>query len=163
MQARVHSLHTKPRTAGEHGLPKPEVFESEVTELGFEADYNHYRQSKHAGTRDRAVLVLSLETMHTLASEGWPVSPGDLGENVTLEHFAYDRLVVGDRIAVGDELLLEITEACQPCKNLEVLPYVGKEKITAFMKTLLGRRGWYARVIRPGHARKGDRTHLASR
>src|SRR5690348_8220179 len=117
MRARIHSLHQKPRTEGERGFPKPAVDEARVTETGLEGDYNHYRQTKKAGTNDHAVLLLSTETLHALAAEGWPVAPGDLGENVTVEGFAYDALAPGDRVALGDEVVLEISEACDPCVN----------------------------------------------
>ena len=35
------------------------------------------------------------------------------------------------------------------------LPYVGQERGAAFVRTMLGRRGWFARVIRGGVLRVG--------
>ena len=163
MRARIHSLHVKAHKDGERGIPKPSVDDAQVTEAGVEGDYNVYRQAKKAGTKDYAVMLLSIETLHTLASEGWPVAPGDLGENVTLEGFAYDTLAVGDRVALGGDVVVEISEACQPCINLATLPYVGQAKIALFLKTLLGRRGWYARVIVEGRLQKDQDVRRVTR
>ena len=40
--------------------------------------------------------------------------------------------------------------------TLKHLPYIGNEKVKDFIKTLAGRRGWYAKVLKPGKIRKGD-------
>lgn len=49
-----------------------------------------------------------------------------------------------------------ITRPCDPCSNLYLLPYVGERRGPEFMKTMLQRRGWYARVLTPGRVRRGD-------
>ena len=51
---------------------------------------------------------------------------------------------------------LEISIICDPCSNLYTLPYVGAERGPAFIKTLMNRRGWYARVLTPGTIKSGD-------
>ena len=49
-----------------------------------------------------------------------------------------------------------VSRACDPCTNLYLLPYVGKSKGPQFLKVMLGRRGWYARVLEEGSVRAGD-------
>ena len=92
-------------------------------------------------------------------SEGWPVNPGDLGENITLTNIDYSLLKPGDRLNIG-EVSLEISLICDPCTNLNNLPYVGKDKSTSFIKTLMKRRGWYARVLKVGKVTAGDSVTL---
>jgi MOSC domain-containing protein YiiM len=53
-----------------------------------------------------------------------------------------------------------VTEACDPCDELYSLPYVGKEKGPAFVKTMMGRRGWYAKVLREGEIEPGNSAEL---
>ena len=53
------------------------------------------------------------------------------------------------------EVLLEVSEPCDPCTEVYVLPYVGKEKGPAFVRTLTGRRGWFARVLSSGEVVPG--------
>ena len=137
------------------GLPKSPVAEAEITSAGVVGDFNRYRHDRLADELDSAVLLIPKETIETLDREGWPVRPGDLGENLTTEGIAYDALAPGRRVQVGP-VLLEVTRACDPCTNLHQLPYVGPARGPAFVRTMVGRRGWYAKVLTPGRVRSGD-------
>lgn len=143
----VVGLSLKPRTGDEPGLPKRPVSELRVTEAGIAGDYNRYRTRTLKGDPDSAVLLMTDDVLGTLRAEGWPVGPGDLGENILLGGLGYAELGPGSRVAVGDALL-QVTRACDPCTELYGLPYVGSARGPAFVKTMLGRRGWYARVLR---------------
>ncbi|HTW55171.1 MAG TPA: MOSC domain-containing protein [Thermoplasmata archaeon] len=151
---RVVGLYVKPETAGERGLPKRSVGEIEFRESGVVGDFNRFRTEERHGDPAMAVLLISSELLAELRREGWPVRPGDLGENVTTEGIDYARLGHGRwRIGTAE---VEISKACDPCDTLRLLPYVGSEKLAGFLRTMLGRRGWYARVVTPGRARLGD-------
>jgi MOSC domain-containing protein YiiM len=152
----VRRLGAKRRVAGERGLPKPEIDSVELTPEGVVGDYNVYRTTEKAGDPAMAVLVVPLETIEALNRDGWPVRPGDLGENITTEGVPGEEFRPGQRFRVGSATL-EISKACEPCTNLYVLPYVGEARGPAFLKATVGRRGWYARVLRGGRAQRGDR------
>ena len=152
----VRRLGAKAKVAGEHGLPKPELLEARVTVRGVEGDYNLYRETSKAGDPAMALLLIPEETLEGLNREGWPVRPGDLGENITTSGIAYERLAPPRRLQIG-EAVVETTKPCEPCDNLYLLPYVGRERGPAFLKATLGRRGWFARVVREGNVRRGDR------
>jgi len=51
---------------------------------------------------------------------------------------------------------IQITKPCTLCKNLYALVSNDKEKGPAFIKTLVGRRGWYAKVLTEGSITTGD-------
>ena len=51
---------------------------------------------------------------------------------------------------------VQIARTCDPCRYLYTLPYVGNEKGPGFIKTMLGRRGWYAKVVQEGEVKKSD-------
>ncbi|MGI0070613.1 MAG: MOSC domain-containing protein [Thermoplasmata archaeon] len=157
----VYRLHRKPETPGERGLPKQPVAEARVTPEGLEGDHNVYRHDVAQDDPAMAVLIMPLEAIQQLNREGWPVRPGDLGENVTTVGVPYDWFVPGLRVRVG-EILLEVSKACTPCDNLYLLPYVGTERGPEFLKVMLDRRGWYARVVEGGRVRTGDRIEGAS-
>jgi MOSC domain-containing protein YiiM len=154
MSGYVIQLNTKPRTPGEHGLPKRAVERIGFTTDGLAEDYNHYRTTKLESNPDQAVLVLSEDVLTQLQEEGWPVRPGDLGENVTLGGISETALRPGVRLTLG-AVLLELTKACDPCTELYVLPYVGESRGPAFVRTLQARRGWYAKVLTPGVVEAG--------
>ncbi len=152
MTGRILQLSIKPETPGEFGLPKRAVSELRVTARGAEGDYNHYRTRTLGGDPDQAILVVTKEVLDRLRTEGWPVAPGDLGENITLAGVAESSLVPGTRLALGD-VHLEITKRCEPCTELHSLPYVGKARGAEFVKSMVDRRGWYARVLAEGALR----------
>jgi MOSC domain-containing protein YiiM len=80
------------------------------------------------------------------------VEPGHLGENITLDQVPESELRPGTRVRV-EEVLLEVTKPCDPCTELHSLPYVGAGRGPEFVRTLVNRRGWYARVLIPGVVR----------
>lgn len=145
----VERLSVKPQTPGEYGLPKRAVSDFEVTTRGAQGDYNNYREREMTGDLDQALLLMTREVLDALRGEGWPVEAGDLGENITVTGCPEASLAPGVRLRVG-EVELEISKACDPCKEVYTLPYVGETRGPAFVRTLVGRRGWYARVLRPG-------------
>jgi len=156
---RVIRLGVKPRTPGQRGLPKPAVPRVRVALAGVDGDYNVWRQEERAGDPDYALLLLPVETIEALNREGWPVRPGDLGENITSSGIPYDSFTPPARLRVGG-VVAEVSKACDPCDNLILLPYVGSARGPEFLRTLIGRRGWYARVVEPGEIRTGDAIQL---
>ncbi|MCI4348297.1 MAG: MOSC domain-containing protein [Thermoplasmata archaeon] len=152
---RVRSLHRKPETSGEHGLPKPSVAEIDIASGGVRQDFNRFRHEELHDRPDQAILLMAVEMIRALNAEGWPVQEGDLGENVTTEGIPYGEFHPGDCFRVG-AAVLEVSKACTPCTNLELLPYVGISKGPSFIKTMLDRRGWYASVIQEGRVQAGD-------
>ena len=149
VRARIVQLHRKPRDGNSRGLPKRPVPQLTITPDGVEGDFNRWRIEEAAGDPDQAVLLLSEEILIALRTEGWPVNAGDLGENLTVAGIALDAMEPGIRVRVG-EVILEVSKPCDPCRVLHSLPYVGAERGPAFVRTLKGRRGWFARVIRGG-------------
>ena len=155
MTTTIFQISIKPNTPGQVGLPKAPVETATISKSGVEGDYNRFREKKKKNDPNMAVMILSTDVINALNSEGWPVSPGDLGENITLTNIDYSTLKLGDRLNIG-EVTLEISLICDPCTNLNNLSYVGKDKSASFIKTLMKRRGWYARVLKAGEVTVGD-------
>ena len=158
-QARVVQLHLKPREGRAPGLPKRAVTQLTITPDGVEGDFNRWRTEKANGDPDQAVLLLSQEILVALREEGWPVQAGELGENLTLADLPPDALKPGVRVRLG-EVVLEVSKACDPCNVLFTLPYVGTKQGPEFLRTMMGRRGWYARVVQGGIVRAGAQVEV---
>lgn len=154
MAGSISRLSIKPKVPGEVGLPKHAVQTLRLTPAGAEGDYNHYRTVDLGGDPDQALLIVTEDLLAQLGAEGWPVQPGDLGENLTLRGVAESSLEPGSCLMVG-AVRISITKPCDPCTNLYALPYVGKERGPAFLKATVGRRGWYARVTSGGTIQTG--------
>jgi MOSC domain-containing protein YiiM len=148
-RGRIAGLHRKPRQGRALGIPKPPVDRLTVTGDGVEGDFNRWRAEKAGGDPDQAVLLLGDEILGELGAEGWPVGPGDLGENLRVAGVSPEAFHPGARVTVGD-VVLELSKRCDPCIVLYSLPYDGLERGPAFLRALQGRRGWFARVVRGG-------------
>ena len=152
---KVLQINKKPQTRGEVGLPKICTPDATITLNGIDGDYNRFRSQKKNDNPNMAIMILSNDILQELNSEGWPVKPGDLGENITIEGIDYLHFSPLKKYRIG-EAIIEITFICDPCMSLKVLPYVGEKHINKFIKTLIKRRGWYARVLKSGKIKVGD-------
>ena len=155
MKPSVLQINKKSKTKTEVGLPKVPIDKADVTLMGIDGDFNRFRSTKKNNNPKMALMVLTTDIIKELNTEGWPIKPGDLGENLTLTDIDYRSLAPKQKYAIGSTQI-EISFICDPCSNLTVLPYVGEVKINDFIKTLLKRRGWYAKVIKTGRIHKGD-------
>lgn len=156
MDGIIQQINIKNKNPQGIGLPKIPVEKVKVTSKGLEGDYNNYRMKSKAGTSDRAVLIFCSDKLTELNNEGWPIKPGDIGENFLIKHYSYDTIKIGDRFQLGDVLAIQITEKCHPCNVLANLDYIGDGKIKSFIKTMVNRRGWYAKVLIEGDVSIGD-------
>jgi MOSC domain-containing protein YiiM len=131
---------------GPGGIPKQPVESATVGELGLVGDAHRFR---YHGGKNRAVCLFALEDYAALARDGVHAEPpGAYGENLLTKGLDYARLSAGDRLAVGDELLLEIHDVREPCKTLKPLD-------ARFPGLMLGRSGFLCRVLRAGTVRAG--------
>lgn len=154
MSASVIQISVKPDTPGEVGLPKMPVNQVWVKKEGLEGDYNRARMKK-GNDPDKAVMIISTDILDQLNQEGWPVKPGDVGENLTITNIDYKKIAAGQKYLIG-EAEIEISFICEPCTNLYKLPYIGTQRGPEFMATIMNRRGWYARVLKEGHISVGN-------
>jgi MOSC domain-containing protein YiiM len=146
------------RSAG--GVPKLPVVEAAVTADGLTGDRQN--DLRHHGGPERAVCLYSLERILDLQREGHPIFPGAAGENLTLAGLGWDDLGPGSRLEVGAGVELEVTRFTTPCRTI-----AGAFAGGAIDRILQDRHpGWsrlYARVLRPGAVRVGDRVAVVAR
>ncbi|MDE3230275.1 MAG: MOSC domain-containing protein [Chloroflexota bacterium] len=138
------------------GVPKLPVMEARVGELGLAGDL-HDDIASHGGPT-RALCLYTIEEIERLQAEGHPIFPGAAGENVTLRGVALARLVPGTRLALGDEVVVEITGYTTPCKTIRAAFNDGDFSRISH-KTHPGESRVYARVLREGVMRTGDSIH----
>ena len=76
----------------------------------------------------RQVHVFASERLAELNELGFPVSPGDLGENLTTEGVQVLDLPLGTVLAIGESARVEVTGLRNPCRTLEAkYPGITKE------------------------------------
>ena len=157
MLGTIIQINEKQKTKNERGLPKIPVDYAMVIFAGLTNDYNNYRQESLAGALDQAILIMTADIFKQLLQENWNITAGDLGENFTIQDIKYTDLEKGQKFSLGKEVIIELTKKARPCRNLASIPSIGEEKVSAFIKTMIDRRGWYAKVLKEGKVEKNDK------
>ena len=147
MSGVVHSINVS-----DGGVPKLPRDAGEVRYGGLTGD--RQRDLRYHGGPMRAVCLYSLELIRALQAEGHPLAPGAIGENLTLAGIAWQQMVPGARLEVG-EARLELTAYAAPCTNLLVCFRDGEFKRVS-QKVHPGWSRLYARVLREGSVQLGD-------
>jgi hypothetical protein len=103
------------------------------------------RHSVSEGVRKaRQVLLMGEETL-----EAFGLEHGEIRENITTSGIELASLERGQRLSLGDDVVLEITGHCTPCARMdEIRPGLQQE--------LQGQRGMLAFVVQGGTIKVGD-------
>lgn len=139
------------------GVPKLPVEEAEVTPTGLVGD-RQARRKIHGGP-ERAVCLFSLERIEELQREGHPITPGSAGENITVRGLDWSKLEPGVRLALGDEVVLEITSYTNPCNTIAD-SFIKRNFRRIAQKKHPGYSRLYARVLTTGRLRTGQTVRL---
>jgi MOSC domain-containing protein YiiM len=132
------------------GVPKLPIREARVDRLGLAGD--DHAHPKHHGGPERAVCLFALELIEQLQAAGHPIWPGSAGENVTFRGLDYMALAPGMRLALGDEVIVQLTRATEPCKFIAG-SFLGGVFRTIDHALHPGITRWYASVEREGTIR----------
>ena len=148
------------------GIPKRAVREAVVNPLGIDGDA-HAHPEIHGGTQ-KALLLMTAETIDELATRGYAVYYGAMGENLTTRGLDRRLLRTGQRYRVGSALI-ELTKVRAPCSTQDVYgPAIKAEIYDAQVKAgdiaspRWGMSGFYAAVVEPGIITLGDLIELVS-
>lgn len=128
------------------GIPKLPRWSVPVTHSGLADDgHNH---DKH-NTPLQAVSLQDEEILEDLNKEGFDLKAGTTGENLVVRHLRVNGLKVGAILEFSGGVVLELTKVRNPCYVLDAIDPRLKEVI-------IGRCGFYARVLREGLIKTGD-------
>ena len=128
------------------GTAKTQVKEAELTpEWGIIGD-------AHGGNWHRQVSMLSVEKIEAFRERGAEVEFGAFGENLVVEGFDFAALPVGSRFCIGTAIL-EMTQIGKECHNhCQIYQRMGE--------CIMPREGVFARVLRGGSIKTGDKAEL---
>jgi MOSC domain-containing protein YiiM len=97
----------------------------------------------------RQVSLLAVESINKMQTLGFDIGPGDFAENITTKGMELVSLPVGTRLAIGKEVILEISQIGKEC-------HIGCAIYRQIGKCIMLKEGVFARVIRGGMVRSGD-------
>lgn len=135
------------------GVPKRAIEEALLLTNGLECD----RQAKrfiHGGPQ-RALCLYAVELIQQLQAEGHPIFPGSVGENVTIAGLEWSALEPGSRLALGEEVVIEISSYTKPCKTIAA-SFINNQFNRIYQKEHPGWSRLYARVLQTGRLAKGQ-------
>jgi MOSC domain-containing protein YiiM len=135
------------------GVPKLPVREAQLTPTGLVGDRQAH--TRFHGGPERALCLYALERIHALQAEGHPIFPGSVGENITVAGLDWASLAPGVRLALGDEVVVELSSYTAPCKSIKRSFSDGRFGRIS-QKTHAGESRLYARVVRTGKLAVGQ-------
>jgi len=135
------------------GRPKDRVDSCIVVDgLGIEGD-------AHAGQGERQVSLLSLEAIKTLKEEVGPAGvelrPGMFAENITTAGLDLSGLKPGDKLNIGESVVLKITAIGKACHS-------GCSVTQAIGRCIMPKQGIFASVEKGGGISVSDRIRVAA-
>ncbi|HEX5416493.1 MAG TPA: MOSC domain-containing protein [Chloroflexota bacterium] len=145
---RIHQINLS-----KGGVPKLPVEGAEVNELGIVGD--EHRDTRGHGGPERALCFYALELIEELREEGHPVAPGTMGENITTIGIDHRAVEPGDRFALGEEVVVEVTRYTTPCINIRE-SFQDGDFTRVLQTTHPGWSRYYTRILQGGRIRPGD-------
>lgn len=135
--------------SGIKGTTKTAIKSGElVEEFGLKGD-------AHAERGIRQVSLLAIESIRKqkeclkVKKDQEPLKPGDFAENITTEGLDLTALKIGDRLKVGDNIILEISKIGKECHKYCAVYYkIGD--------CIMPREGIFAKVIKGGKVKTED-------
>ena len=137
-----------------------------VPGLGIQGDAHCGATVKHRSrvARDpgqpnlRQVHLLHAELFDELMEAGFPVWPGELGENVTTQGLDLLGLATGTRLHLGPSAMVELTGLRNPCSQLDKFQRGLMSAVLArdAAGNLVRKAGVMAVVLAAGQVRPGD-------
>ena len=103
----------------------------------------------HAGKWHRQVSLLAMESIDKMTRKGLAVGPGDFAENLTTEGLELTSLPVGQKLRLGSESLVEVTQIGKVCHNHCAIYYQAGDCV-------MPREGIFVRVLEGGLIKPGD-------
>ncbi len=136
---RIHAISVSDRK----GVPKKNIAQAILREG------HGIINDAHAGEWHRQVSLLAKESIEKMFTRGLTVGPGDFAENITTEGIDLPSLPVGQRMRLGGQTLIEITQKGKECH----------EHCAIYAKAgdcVMPREGIFCKVLAGGMIRTGD-------
>jgi MOSC domain-containing protein YiiM len=167
----VDGFVTAVSRSGTHTFTKPNADGIRLLAgLGVEGDAHLGETVKHRSrvARDpsqpnlRQVHLIHAELHDELRANGFVVSPGEMGENITTRGVDLLGLPTGTRLYLGDTAVVEVTGLRNPCLQLDLFQsglmaaVVGRDE----SGNIIRKAGIMGIVLTGGEIRPEDRIHI---
>lgn len=127
---------------------KKGIVKREVREAFFEEGWG-IEEDAHAGEWHRQVSLLAGESIDRVKEKLPSLKNGAFAENIITRDIDLSGVKIGDKLQLGDEVLLEITQIGKECHN----DGCAIKKATG--NCIMPKEGLFARVLHGGGLKKG--------
>ncbi len=103
----------------------------------------------HAGTKNRQVSLLAVESIKKMQDKGLKVGPGDFAENITTKDLDLLSLKIGDRLKLGKGIILQVSQIGKECHTRCSIYYQAGDCV-------MPKEGIFAKVLKGGKVKVGD-------
>jgi len=124
------------------GISKKPIKSCQIKSSGLKRD-------AHSGKGHRQVSLLAQESINKVKKKGLNVSSGSFAENITTEGIDLFKIPIGNRLRIGDEVIIEVSQKGKICPRPCTIYYKIGECI-------MPNEGIFAKVIKPGEVKVGD-------
>lgn len=97
----------------------------------------------------RQVSLLAIESIDKMRAMGLDVNPGSFAENITTQGIELTCLKTGEKLLLGNDVVLEITQIGKECHTRCAIFYQAGDCV-------MPKEGVFAKVVKGGTVGKGD-------
>ena len=121
----------------------------DIVEGFLKKDYGLIGDAHADSDTHRQVSLLALSSIEKMRRLGLDLKAGDFAENLTVEGMELVSLPIGTRLALGQGVLLEVTQIGKEC-------HTGCAIFQQIGKCIMPSEGIFAKVIKGGPVKTGD-------
>ncbi len=140
MNARIISINI----SGKKGVRKKAVESAVLKE-----NYGIENDAHASGEWHRQISLLAVESIKKMQEKGLEVGPGDFAENITTKGIDLVSLPVGTKIAIGEDIEMEVSQIGKVCHNRCAIYYQAGDCV-------MPKEGIFTVVLQGGTVKKGD-------
>ena len=127
---------------------KKGTLKNQIEEAKFIEDFG-IENDAHAGKWHRQVSLLEFNKIDEFRKKGAQVDFGAFGENLVVEGIELNKLLIGQKIKIGD-VLLEVTQIGKKCHDkCQIYYQVGE--------CIMPKNGIFAKVLKGGTVKVGEK------
>lgn len=124
-----------------------------INEGVLKEEYGLVDDAHAASDTHRQVSLLALDSIEKMRRLGLDLKAGDFAENLTVEGMELFSLPIGTRLAVGENVILEVSQIGKECHTAcAIFQQIGK--------CIMPKEGIFARVIKGGMVKAGDEIEI---
>lgn len=150
----IHSIVYQPKDRKYESQRGDDFIREPLEKVTLVANHGIEGDAKAGKQPSRQINILSQEWLDGLKDLGYRTNPGEFGEQIIIKNLDVDALQEGDRLQIGTEAVVEITQPRNGCIRLEAAQGRSNEEYGGLV-------GKMSKVITGGVIQLGDQVTIS--